>query len=73
MNTDPIIKKVDLSIEPSPDGAGKSIQPPSHETNTTQGSEFLNDALRMQDIDLPVREDEQTNFQPNKTFFYEFY
>ena len=74
MHTDPSIKTGDLGIEPtSLDGAEKSIQPVNHETNVTEGSEFLNDALRMDDLDPPIKEDEQASFQSNKTFYYEFY
>ena len=71
MNTDPSTKPENLNTES--DGVEKSIEPVIHETNITEGGEFLNDALRMNDLDPPAGDDLQGNFRSNKTFFYEFY
>ena len=77
MNTDPSINKGDLNIGPTSLGdAEKSIQPVYHETNITEGSEFLDDAIRMKDQPLEepsTKENQQTKFQTNKINYYEHY
>ena len=47
-----------------------------HETNSSDGSEFLDDAIRMKDQPLeekPIEENQQTKFQTNKIIYYEHY
>jgi hypothetical protein len=54
----------------------ESIKPLNHETNITDGGEFLDDAIRMKDQPLeekPIEENQQTKFQTNKIIYYEHY
>ena len=58
------------------DGHQESIKPFQIETNITDGSEFLDDAIRMKDQPLeekPIEENQQTKFQTNKIIYYEHY
>ena len=50
------------------EGLQESINPLHHETNTSDGSEFLDDAIRMKDqpLETAIKENQQTNFQTNK-------
>ena len=57
-------------------GLQESIKSLNHETNITDGGEFLDDAIRMKDQPLeekPIEENQQTKFQTNKIIYYEHY
>jgi len=57
------------------DGYQGSINPFHSETNITDGSEFLDDAIRMKDqpFEVPDKEKQQTFFQTKKINHYESY
>ena len=71
------IKKLNVNnILNQDDGLQESIRPFDHETNITDGGEFLDDALRMKDQPIeetPIEENQQTKFQTNKIIYYEHY
>jgi len=57
------------------DGFQGSINPFHIETNITDGSEFLDDAIRMKDqpFEVPDKENQQILFQTKKIQRYESY
>ena len=58
------------------DGLQESINPLHHETNITDGGEFLDDAIRMKDQPLEetsITENQQIKFQTKKNNYYEMY
>jgi hypothetical protein len=57
------------------DGLQGSIYPLHIETNVTEGSEFLDDAIRTKDqpFDVPEKENQEIKFQTKKIYSYESY
>jgi len=54
----------------------ESIKPFQHETNITEGSEFLDDGIRTEDQpfeEVPMKEDKEARFQTKKNQRYDLF